>query len=345
MKRSAIADKFVDLLGAGPPRGARIARRQQIGIGLSAVAVLAVISAVLGVLYVVSPGYQRLSAEFVNASGVRAGDQVRIAGIRVGSVESLDIDGDRVHVRFTVREGEHIGSDTAIAVRLLTPVGGRFLQVKPKGGEPLGDGIIPAVKVTGTYDLSSILEQATPKMQALDGSRLRTVIDRVHEGMTAEPWLGRDVLDATANLASQLATRADQMQTTLQMSDEYVAATAADRKILFTLIASLSDIGSELGVRHVQVRRVFNLLKRLIVLLERPVTAYAQRIEGPVNDLADLLERLEPKAQTVDKAVGDVESALSTARTLLGSGGVTLDQGKRPVTGVDLCVPSPGKEC
>lgn len=345
MTRTDVADLARDILGIGPPRAAETARRQQIGIGVAAVVVVVVTALVLGLLYLRPPGYQRFSAEFTNTSGVRSGDQVRIAGIQVGKVESLRVDGDRVLVGFTVRNGERIGAETSIAVKLLTPVGGRFLQLTPTGDRPLGDAVIPSERVSGTYDLSSILEAATPKAEALDGTKFRALIERTHEGMKAQPWLGKDVLDTIADLADELVTRSGQLQRTLRVSDEYVAATATDRKVLFQLIVSLGEIGQELGSRHVQVRRVFNLLTRLLRFIERPVLAYADRIEGPVHDIADMLERLEPKAANIDKALSDVETALAGATSMLGTQGIRLDQGSRTVTGVKLCVPAPGREC
>ena len=345
MTRARGADLARDILGIGRPGDAATARRQQIGIGVVAVVIVVVTTLVLGLMYVRPPGYQRFTAEFANASGVRTGDQVRVAGIEVGKVESLRVDGDRIRVGFTVRNGESIGADTSIAVKLLTPVGGRFLQLSPKGERPLGDTAIPAERVTGTYDLTSILEEATPKVEALDGSTLRTVIERTHEGMKAQPWLGRDVLDAIADLTDELSTRSDQLHQALGVSDEYVAATATDRKVLFELVASLGEIGRDLGTRHVQVRRVFNLLTRFFRFLERPVLAYGERIEGPVHDIADMLERLEPKAANIDKALADVEKALAAATSVLGRQGMQIDQGSHTVTGVSLCVPAPGREC
>ncbi|MEJ9080266.1 MlaD family protein [Gordonia malaquae] len=345
MKDRTAAEFVRDIIGLGRPRDDAEARRNQIGLGLAAVAVVSIMSLVLGYLYLRPVGYRQYTAWFVNSSGVRSGDQVRVAGITVGRVDSLDIDGDHVRVGFSVKRDVALGSETSIAVKLLTPVGGRFLQIAPKGDRPLGGAVIPSERVTGTYDLSTVLEHATPKAAAIQGKKLREMIVSIREGMDAQPMLGRDLLDTTDDLTTKLAARSDRLHNALAVSDEYVRATAGDREILFTLVASLGRIGTELGVRHAQVRRVFNLLKRLFLFLERPIVAYSQAIEPVVNDLEAILHRVEPSVARVEASVASVEGALATVDRLVSGGGVHIDQGEAVVTGINLCVPTAERGC
>ncbi|MFW0792026.1 MlaD family protein [Gordonia sp. CPCC 205333] len=347
MSRRQVFDAVKDVMGVGRVPSEDRARRHQLLVGLLATVVVGIVAAALGLVYLRPLGYADYTAQFANASGVRSGDQVRIAGILVGEVKALTVDGDHVRVEFSVKKDLHIGSDTSIDIRLLTPVGGRYLQLIPKGRSPLGVRPVPAERVTGTYDLTALLEEVTPKAAALDGAKLRELITTVESGLVGQPDAVARILDTTSSLTEQFARRSTELSGALKVSDEYARATAADRQILFTLIRNIGEIGLELGTRHEQVHRVFALLTKLFQFFERPLVAYADKIERPVNDLADILERLEPSVRKVDSAVSAVENALARVKGLVGGdgGGLTIDDSDATVSGVSLCVPSASRKC
>jgi phospholipid/cholesterol/gamma-HCH transport system substrate-binding protein len=70
-------------------------------------------------------------ATFDNASRLKTGDDVRIAGIPVGSVKDIRLDGNnKVDVTFTVDKRFQMYTSTEAAIRYLNLVGDRYLEVK-----------------------------------------------------------------------------------------------------------------------------------------------------------------------------------------------------------------------
>lgn len=335
-----------EILGAGRLRTTQEERRDQIFLGVVASVVVAVVTAALGLIYLHPLGYQQYRAEFANASGVRTGDQVRIAGIVVGQVKSVDVENDHIAVDFTVKSDITVGEDSSLAIKMLTPVGGRYLMLGLSGDEELGDQIIPRERVTGTYDLTSILEKATPKAEALDGDKLRTVIEAANKsfGGNSQTEIG-SILDSAASLADDLGARSQQLQGALRVSDEYLAATTKDREIVFTLIKSLNEIGVGLGVRYDQVQRTFNLLRQFFVMLERLTTFYQDGFETLINAGADLLSRLKPLVDDAGDSLRALDGALERLRESITMDGLTIDQSGQTIQGVRVCVPNPAREC
>lgn len=343
--RAQLAERGRDLLGVGPLRGDAESRRDQIGLGLLAVLVVGIVAVALGAVYIRPLGYTEHHAQMSNASGVRPGDQVRVAGIAVGKVESVAVAGDHVDVAFTVESGVRVGNESTIAVKMLTPVGGRFLQLAPKGGADLGDGVIPRERVTGTYDMSSIIEQSTPKIEPLDGTTGRKVIEAARKALGGNQGALTELIDASVSFTDKMSVRTEQLQGALRVSDEYVTATGKDREIVFTLVRNLAEIGVGLGVRYDQVRRVFNLLQRFFILLDRIATFYEVGFEKAVDAGADLLSRLKPSVDAIAGTLKDVDAALEQLRKSLSPQGVTIDQSGRTVQGVQVCVPNPARRC
>lgn len=83
-----------------------------------------------------SVGGMTLNAEFENAGGITTGADVRIAGVKVGSVTRLDFDPKTYQARatFTVRDDIKLSTDSSAAISTGGLLGGNFLSLAP-GGE------------------------------------------------------------------------------------------------------------------------------------------------------------------------------------------------------------------
>ena len=81
-------------------------------------------------------------AEFENIGSLQAGDDVRIAGIRVGQVTGLDLDPEwyLARVAMTIDPGVSLPRDTFVAITSASLLGGHYVSLHPGTGEAAGDG-------------------------------------------------------------------------------------------------------------------------------------------------------------------------------------------------------------
>lgn len=82
-------------------------------------------------------GFYEMTASFRSVEGVRVGTDVRLGGVKVGTVTGLTLNPDtfRADARFTVQEALALPEDTAIVVASEGLLGGNFLELVP-GGSP-----------------------------------------------------------------------------------------------------------------------------------------------------------------------------------------------------------------
>src|SRR5512134_860726 len=93
-------------------------------------------------------------AAFSEAGGLKANDEVRIAGVRVGKVKTVDLAGDHVRVEFLVDSGVDFGTTTGAAIKVKTLLGAMYLSLEPDGSGQLEEGAeIPAERTTSPYDV------------------------------------------------------------------------------------------------------------------------------------------------------------------------------------------------
>lgn len=83
-------------------------------------------------------------AEFEDIGGLQAGDDVRIAGIRVGRVTGLDLDPDwyLAKVAMTIDPGVSLPRDTIVTIASASLLGGHYVSLHPGTGEVAGDGYL-----------------------------------------------------------------------------------------------------------------------------------------------------------------------------------------------------------
>jgi len=100
-----------------------------------------------------------LSASFRSVEGVTVGTDVRLAGVKVGTVTELELNPEtyRAETTFTVRDGVRIPDDSAVVVASEGLLGGTFIEISPGGSlfyfEP-GEEIIDT---QGAVSLVSLL--------------------------------------------------------------------------------------------------------------------------------------------------------------------------------------------
>ncbi|HLS77267.1 MAG TPA: MlaD family protein [Nocardia sp.] len=112
------------------------------------------------------------SAVFSDVSGLRVGDDVRMAGVRVGRVDAIELDGTLARVRFRVEAGQKLYGDTRAAITYQNVIGQRYLGlVKADHGDPaeLAPGAeIPLEHTEPSFDISALLNGFEPLFAGLD---------------------------------------------------------------------------------------------------------------------------------------------------------------------------------
>ncbi|WP_327097647.1 MCE family protein [Nocardia vinacea] len=287
-------------------------------------AITSIISAMLVVLvgelrFVPTRTYRAL---FTSVSGMKAGDDVKVAGVPVGKVKSVEFARDHlVEVAFTVdRDIEVLTSSTA-AVRYKNLVGDRYLEVavKPdRSGLRSEDNPIPVTQTTPALDIDSLVNGFKPLLQGLDPDQtnklsasliavlngqeqnIATLVEQIGElGNTLadrDQVIGDtiDSLAAALGVIQQRGTQFDQLVVDLQ---QIVSGLDADRTTLTTGLERI-DAGTAELARTLQDNRP---------AIAAEITEL-QRLAGNLNTDSDTLSLLLAKLPTTYNLVGRASS-------------------------------------
>lgn len=107
--------------------------------GIGATLYLSVV--VSGVSGFGNDGY-RLMAKFENSSGLKKGAVIEIAGVKVGQVESIELESENQEslIWLNIDQGVEIQDDAIASIRTAGIIGDKFVKISVGGGDPLSDG-------------------------------------------------------------------------------------------------------------------------------------------------------------------------------------------------------------
>lgn len=185
-------------------------------------------------------------AEFVDATGVVKGDDVRIAGVKVGTVNDVDIvDRDRAVVTFSVVESSTLTEATNATVRYRNLVGQRYISLTEEVGEPtpLEEGAtIPVERTSPALDLTVLFNGFKPLFQALSPDDINKLSYEIIQVFQGEGGTIQSLLASTASVTSTLAQR-DAVIGDLIDNLDFVLKFVADRDVqLSNLITSFRTL-------------------------------------------------------------------------------------------------------
>ncbi|MFJ4657339.1 MCE family protein [Nocardia sp. NPDC088792] len=313
----------------------------QLRWGVVGVVVCVITLAIAGALYVIPFGERSYTADFAISGGARSGDEVRVAGISVGKIRAVDLVGDHVEVQFTVKNDVRVGDRSAVEVKMLTPIGGQYLALSPAGDKDLGGTHIPKERTATPFQLSDILDKGTPIFSKIDASTMRGTIGQLDQALNQQPNALRDLIGNANDLTGLLADRTQQLNSALNVSDEYIAAIADDKALLADFVKQLGQVADQLGNRKDDIVSVFNLIKRLLVVLDRPIMAYGDTLEPNVAQLEQLFSKVFDDPNRIDTVITGLRGVIDKLNGMLGTQ-IKVD---KPAEGIQICIPYDGKAC
>ncbi|MCW2765226.1 MAG: virulence factor Mce family protein [Nocardioides sp.] len=222
-------------------------------------------------------GSRDYKAEFVDATGVVKGDDVRIAGVKVGNVTDIQIvDRTRALVSFTVQDDTTVSKAMHATIRYRNLVGQRYLSLSQEVGDTgaLQPGAtIPVAQTSPALDLTVLFNGFKPLFQALSPDDINKLSYEVVQVFQGEGGTLEGLLAHTASVTNTLADR-----------DQVIGA----------LITNLNDVLDHIGDRDDQLTSLIKNFRTFVSGLKDD--------RGAILDSLDQISQLS--VQTADLVSG-----------------------------------------
>jgi phospholipid/cholesterol/gamma-HCH transport system substrate-binding protein len=191
-------------------------------------------------------GTTSYKAVFGDVTGLLPGNEVRIAGVRVGEVESLELnDRGLALVQFALDGDREIPESAILRLRYRNIVGERYIAVTEGTGsaQPLAEGeTIPLDQTRNALDLTVLFNGFRPLFQALDPASTNQAAFELVQTLQGEGGTVESLMARTASLTNTLADK-----------DEVIGRVLVN---LETVLETVDERGSELEDLILQLRRL-----------------------------------------------------------------------------------------
>ena len=158
----------------------------------------------------VSGGTRTYLADFTNASGLRPGDDVRAAGVKVGRVQKIELHRGAARVEFDLTRKQPIFTDTRLSVRYQNLLGQRYLAMLPgpSGTDPLRAGsVVPLDRTDPGFDITTLLNGFEPLFATLEPEQVNRLSASIVAVLQGQGGTVESLLQETASLTNHLADR------------------------------------------------------------------------------------------------------------------------------------------
>jgi len=246
-------------------------------------------------------------ADFSEAGGLKSGDEVRIAGVRVGKVSSIDLDGDHVKVAFKVKTDAPFGDNTGATIKIKTLLGAMFLDLQPAGGGQLAKGAtIPVSRTQSPYDVVDAFTGLADTAGKIDTDQLANALTTLSDLTRSTPASFRNALSGVSRLSKNLASKDQRINTLLKNLDTVTSTLDARDQDIVGLMGDATTLFDALVKRR---QAVHNLLVS--------TTTLSKQLNGLINDSrADLkpaLSNLDSVVKVLNKNEDNLDQTLRLA--------------------------------
>ncbi|MDP9821986.1 MCE family protein [Nocardioides massiliensis] len=243
-------------------------------------------------------------AEFTESGGLKANDEVRVAGVRVGKVKSVELDGDKVVAELLITEDVDLGERTGAEIKIRTLLGALYVALVPRGeGELTAGATIPTDRTTPPYDVVDAFEGLAETSEAIDTEQLAGALDTLAELTDNTPEEFREALDGVSRLSANIAARDEQLATLLQ-NTRNVTGVLADRN---QDIVTLMRDGDVLFQALVARRQSISNLLRSTARLSQELTALVRQSRA---DLKPALQHLDNVVDVLNRNQANLDNSL-----------------------------------
>ncbi|TSD95089.1 MCE family protein [Skermania sp. ID1734] len=259
-------------------------------------------------------------AQFSEAAGLKKGNEVRIAGVKVGKVTDVSLDGNKVIVAFRTKNA-WVGNDTTASIQIKTLLGKKYLALDPQGDKMLDPTqVIPLSRTTSPYDVIEAFSDLAKTTGEIDTNQLAQSFEVLDQAMAGTPPEIRSAIDGVARLSDTLAKRDTQLK-------KLFAATKTTSKILSDrnddfqkLLSRGGELLAELNFRQQAIHQLLTTSQTLSTELTAFVHDNEAQIGPTLVNLQAAVDLLNKNEQNLNKTLELAAPFYGVYADVLGTG-------------------------
>jgi phospholipid/cholesterol/gamma-HCH transport system substrate-binding protein len=268
-------------------------------------------------------------AAFSDLSGLKKGDDVRVAGVRVGKVTGFSLKHGYVQVTFQAK-GVHLGNQTTAAIKIKTLLGTKYLSLSPQGtGKLSTHSGIPLSRTTTAFDVPAAFSQfaklicTTPTCNnttQVDTAKLAQSFNTIADTFNNSPTEIRSALTGLSRLSQTIASRDAQLQQLLSSADNVTGVLASRDGQVKSLIDDGDLLLKVVEQRRAQIHALLLDTAKLAKQLTGLVRDNRAQLDPALAHLRTVVDILQRNQDNLDQGIQALAPFVRDFANTLGNG-------------------------
>lgn len=254
------------------------------------------------------------TAYFAEAGGLIDDATVQVSGFDVGTVTSIDLDGPRVLVTFTVDRDITLGDRSEAAITTKGLLGTKVLEVIPRG-HGHQQGPIPLDRTSSPYQLPDALGELAVTVSGLDTNQLSDSLRMLSETFTDTPQSLRVAVEGVARFSDTLNERDEQLRDMLAEANTATTVLAERSDHIARLLANSNALLTELHRQRAAVDQISG-----------NIAALSRQLQGFIGDNGDIMKPALDKLNGVLKILDNRKERVQKSLELLNAHAMSLGE-------------------
>ena len=297
------------------------AQRDPLKIGIAGIVAL-VLAFLLALNFDRLPiiGGTTYQAQFGEAAGLRPDNEVRIAGVKVGTVTDVALEGDHVRVSFRVHDA-WIGDHTTAAIKIKTLLGQKYLALDPQGGRELDPSQpIPRQRTVSPYDVIEAFSDLSKTVDQIDTKQLAQSFRTLSDTFAGTPDQVGGALNGLSQLSQTISKRDEQLEQLLHNTSQ-LTRTVSDRNADFEKLLSDGNLLlEEIRARRDSISALLTGTQKLSTQLSGLVDDNARQLGPTLGELDRVTKMLQRNQDDLNRSIQMFAPFTRLFSNVLGNG-------------------------
>ncbi len=261
------------------------------------------------------------AAAFREGAGLKPEAEVRVAGVKVGRVTGIGLEGDHVRIDFRVDHGVSLGGRPFASIRIRTVLGQKYLAIDPAGGGELRPhSEIPLSRTASPFDVLQAVGGLSQTVEKIDTVKLAQAFDAISGTFKDSPAQVRSSLAGLSRLSKTISSRDAALRSLLQHANG-VTTVLAERDAEFVrLVRDGNLLLIEVRNRRAAIHRLLVSTSALSTQLIGLVQDNQAQLRPALQQLAGVVGVLKRNEASLAKGIALLAPFVRGFTNVLGNG-------------------------
>ncbi|MFB9834482.1 MCE family protein [Actinoallomurus acaciae] len=259
-------------------------------------------------------------ADFTESAGLQSGNEVRVAGVKVGKVTGVSLDRGRVKVSFRVKD-TWVGNASTASIMIKTLLGEKYLAVDPLGTARQDPSRrIPVSRTTSPYDVTQAFQQLGGTLGQIDTDQLGQSLQALSDTFSGTSPSVRKAVQGLSALSKTISSRDAQLSRLLAGTRQITGTLAAQNGNFTALLHDGNQLLAEVSRRRLAIHSLLTGTQQLSMQLSGLVKDNQAQLDPTLRALDQVTAMLRRNQSSLDHALAVAGPYYRLINNALGNG-------------------------